>query len=236
MSKICGIYKITNIVNNKCIIGQSVNIKTRWRDYKNKLRKNRHYNVYLQRSWNKYGENNFKFEIILECPKKQISYEEIRLIKEYKSMNKKYGYNLTEGGEGGIPSQEIRKKMSEAKMGTKLSEETKRRMSFAAIGIPKSKEHCKRISIARKGMRFSEETKRRMSKPKSEETKQKLREWNTGRKKSKETKQKIREALRGKKRTEKDKIKIREGWARHKNTQNYFIYFLFSLINPPVAA
>ena len=33
---ICGIYKITNQTNGKCYIGQSVNIKRRWRSHKTK--------------------------------------------------------------------------------------------------------------------------------------------------------------------------------------------------------
>ena len=31
----CGIYKITNLVNNCCYIGQSIDILTRWKNHKN---------------------------------------------------------------------------------------------------------------------------------------------------------------------------------------------------------
>ena len=34
--KICGIYKITNLVNGKVYIGQSIDIKRRWRDHRNR--------------------------------------------------------------------------------------------------------------------------------------------------------------------------------------------------------
>jgi len=37
---ICGIYKITNLMNNKCIIGQSVNITRRWAKYRSELKQN----------------------------------------------------------------------------------------------------------------------------------------------------------------------------------------------------
>lgn len=64
MEKIQGIYKITNIINNKIYIGSSTDIKKRWHGHKYDLRKNKHCNTHLQNAWNKYGEDNFKFEII----------------------------------------------------------------------------------------------------------------------------------------------------------------------------
>lgn len=62
-----GIYYIENLINNKKYIGQSNNIKDRWRRHISELNKNKHHNDYLQKSWNKYGENNFMFEIIEYC-------------------------------------------------------------------------------------------------------------------------------------------------------------------------
>ncbi len=65
--KICGVYKITNRVNGKIYVGSSKNIYERWNQHKDKLRNNCHDNAHLQNAWIKYGENNFKFEIIEEC-------------------------------------------------------------------------------------------------------------------------------------------------------------------------
>ena len=62
--KNCGIYVIRNIVNDNIYIGSSVNIKKRFCQHRNSLRKNKHHNKYLQRSWNKYGEENFEFVVI----------------------------------------------------------------------------------------------------------------------------------------------------------------------------
>lgn len=59
-----GIYKITNRESGKFYIGSSQNLEKRFRGHKNKLRRNAHNNIYLQRAWNKYGENAFKFEIL----------------------------------------------------------------------------------------------------------------------------------------------------------------------------
>lgn len=66
-SKICGVYKITNIVNGKFYIGSSNNVKNRWYQHKRKLNEGKHGNSYLQNAWNKYGDANFKFEIVEEC-------------------------------------------------------------------------------------------------------------------------------------------------------------------------
>ena len=64
-----GIYKIINIINNKCYVGSSINIISRWNQHKKDLKSNKHHSIKLQRSYNKYGENNFKYEIIEECEK-----------------------------------------------------------------------------------------------------------------------------------------------------------------------
>lgn len=42
---LCGIYKITCIVNEKCYIGQSVNIKQRWIAQKHNLKKGRYLGI-----------------------------------------------------------------------------------------------------------------------------------------------------------------------------------------------
>jgi group I intron endonuclease len=53
-----GIYKITNVTNNKCYIGSAVNVYNRLGDHRKELRKDRHCNKHFQNSWNKYGEEN----------------------------------------------------------------------------------------------------------------------------------------------------------------------------------
>ena len=65
-NKICGIYKITNTLNGKVYIGQSVNVQERFYEHKRKLRLQQHFNKYLQNAYNKHGEY-FEFEVIEEC-------------------------------------------------------------------------------------------------------------------------------------------------------------------------
>lgn len=58
-----GIYKITNIINNKCYIGQAFLLRKRIRQHYN-LWTNPKIKKYLYSSINKYGIENFKFELI----------------------------------------------------------------------------------------------------------------------------------------------------------------------------
>lgn len=63
----CGVYKITCLSNDKIYIGSSKDISNRFRQHKYLLKKYKHDNKFLQNDWNKYGESNFKFEILEEC-------------------------------------------------------------------------------------------------------------------------------------------------------------------------
>lgn len=60
-----GIYKITNIANGKCYIGSSCNLYNRIYEHFKYLRLNRHANPKLQNAYNKYGLENFKWEIMI---------------------------------------------------------------------------------------------------------------------------------------------------------------------------
>lgn len=76
LNKTSGIYKITNIVNNRCYIGSSVQIGIRFQQHKSRLKKDKHHSQYLQRAWNLHGESSFIFEILEKCD------ESIHLIRE----------------------------------------------------------------------------------------------------------------------------------------------------------
>lgn len=96
--KICGIYCIENILNEKKYIGQSVDIYKRWYDHKWELNNGSHRNPYLQRAWIKYGEENFKFEIVEKCLPEELNDKEKYWINKMESYLN--GYNLTIGGDG----------------------------------------------------------------------------------------------------------------------------------------
>lgn len=72
-----GIYVIVNKKSGRSYIGSSINIEKRWKTHLRHLRKNTHHNIFLQRSFNKYGEIHFGFSYIgiLISPSQQELFE-----------------------------------------------------------------------------------------------------------------------------------------------------------------
>jgi len=64
-----GIYKISSLIDNRIYVGSAVNIDKRKYVHFHTLRNNKHKNAKLQNFYNKYGENNLKFEVIEYCNK-----------------------------------------------------------------------------------------------------------------------------------------------------------------------
>ena len=88
------LYKITNLINGKVYIGQSIHPDKRWWEHRNKAKKNfDKYPIHLAIS--KYGEKNFSFEI-LEWSEDYDNREK-ELIQEYNSISPN-GYNVAIGG------------------------------------------------------------------------------------------------------------------------------------------
>ena len=98
------VYKITNNINGKIYIGMTNNVKRRWRyegiEYRPPLKSDHH-----RPFWNaiqKYGWDNFTKEIIISDLTKEEAFEkEKEMIKHFNATNKKVGYNLSPGGNGG---------------------------------------------------------------------------------------------------------------------------------------
>lgn len=115
-----GIYSIK--INNKYYVGKDVYIhqNKRLRQHLNLLRKNKHYNRYLQNAFNKYN-GNYEYEILFKDA--VITNEELSEIEQfYIELLDSYanGYNLTLGGEGGL--------------GVKISDEERENRSIRFIG------------------------------------------------------------------------------------------------------
>ena len=89
------IYKITNIINNKCYIGQTVrSIDIRWKRHVNDAMSNR-LNTHLARAIRKYGSDNFIIETIDTAnTQEELTQKEYYWIKELNTC--KDGYNETE--------------------------------------------------------------------------------------------------------------------------------------------
>ena len=95
--KISGIYKITNLKDNKIYIGQSTDIKTRWSNHiKAALKIDSVAHSRVHDAMGEEGIWNFTFELLEQCPKEKLNEREKYYIEFYQSNI--YGYNKTAGG------------------------------------------------------------------------------------------------------------------------------------------
>ena len=165
--KIQGIYKIINKTNNKVYIGQSTNIKKRFKEHNFYISNNIKYPLY--KAIRKYGLHNFEF-IIIEVinDRKELDQKEQYWLDNYQSYLPEKGYNLasTAGSKKNYKvSQETRLKMAKAKKGKKHSEETKNKISKSNKGKHiLSEEHKLKLSESHKGKIVSKETREKLSK------------------------------------------------------------------------
>jgi len=186
MNKISGIYKIINKTNGKYYVGRAKNIVgRRWREHLIELIKNNHYNYHLQKSWNKYGKENFDFVIVEEIPSDRLVMTEQKYL-DIAKMEKEKCYNTSFIADGVEFTNEVRKKISDKLMGNKngmgheVTEDMRKRISESQRG-----KKCPQKGNNKAGKKFSDEHKRKLSESHkghipTEETKQKLRERMTG--------------------------------------------------------
>ena len=184
-----------------------------------------HYNKEGELDPNYHGSGVLWTKVLKKRPKELIKEEYIKTCYSEEEMNsdEQYyievfdtlypnGYNLTEGGDGGVRCDETRRKMSISRKGKPSPNK----------GVPMSEEQKKKLSESHKGKLHSEETKKKMSisrkgrtspnkgKTMSEETKKKISETQKGIQHSEETKKKISESLKGKPKSEEHKKKLSE--------------------------
>lgn len=211
------IYKITNNINGKIYIGKH---KTNNVDdgYMGSGKR-------LWLAYRKYGMENFTKEILYDVEDAELMDFLEELIVDEEFVKREDTYNLKVGGEGG--SMKGRPSWNKGKH---PSDETRRKMSNAKKGKPAWNKGKTGFVSPRKGKHLSEETKKKLSeshkgkghpwskgkpshnkgKPMSEEQKRKISEANKGKPghpKSEETKKKISETLR-KRHLESQRIKI----------------------------
>lgn len=172
-------------------------LEERWKNGEG-YKKQKHFYAAIQ----KYGWENIEhksFEV--ESTSLMIYWERI-LIYHHKTIDKKYGYNKTTGGEcinGFYLSDETKRKISNTKKGSNpwnkgkhMSEESKMKISESLKGNQRALGHT-----------LSDESKKKMVEKlkggkQSEETKQKKSEKLKGKKRSDETKAKMSKSMKGK--------------------------------------
>lgn len=90
---ICGIYKITNTLNGKCYVGQSVNVRDRWKQHIRRgvgadtPTRNKLYPIML-----KDGVENFTFELVEEVPPEDLDKREDYWQEYFHAID--YGYSI----------------------------------------------------------------------------------------------------------------------------------------------
>ena len=94
------IYKITNTINSKSYIGQTIqNVKERFYQHCATKCSKAVSNMAIHRAIKKYGKSNFTVEVIEEIDSANLNDRERYWIKCYNSYNN--GYNSTKGGQDG---------------------------------------------------------------------------------------------------------------------------------------
>ena len=161
-----GIYIITNLINGKRYIGQSINIKRRFWDHRCISHES---NIHLKNALIKYGRENFKYEILEECDVSNLDEREIFYISKLKPE-----YNISSGGQRAV---------------NKHSESTKKIIS------QKSKKQWENMSEETKQKIINNLTGPKEGHKVSEKTKEKLRMINLGKKQSPETISKRKETI-----------------------------------------
>jgi len=145
------IYQILNIITGKFYIGSSINHIQRWVGHRTSLKHNKHYNPYLQKAWNKYGESAFEFCILHECETENLAKIEHAMLNMY--VGTEWCYNIQRNayapGRDRVWTAEERKRLSDQR----------KNMPLSIIHTPES---CKKISDSKKGKPRTEETKNKL--------------------------------------------------------------------------
>lgn len=160
--------------NNKVYIGiTKYKVEYRWNSGKGYQRQ-----PYIYKAILKYGWDNIEHIVLLDgLTEKQAKQKEKEYIKFYKSNDKNYGYNLTDGGDGtvGATYSQIRnEKLSNSLKGHIVKIETREKLRQFNLGRKATEETKKKMSMKRKGennsfygKRHTQETKMKISQMRS---------------------------------------------------------------------
>ena len=127
-------------------------------------------NSYFTRAINKYGWGNFKHIIIADgLTEESAKKMEIKLIADYKSNIRKYGFNISSGGEskkGTTISDWQKSRISEASKGKIVSHETREKLSKASLKTWSNPEHVAHMKEMNSGEKNPQYGKKRTNEEK----------------------------------------------------------------------
>ena len=156
------IYKYSCLNTDKIYIGSSTNYLRRWKAHHDRLRANSHHSIHLQRSYNRHGEESFKFTVI-----EFVDDTILLLIREqcwlWRNKGKLYNMSPTAGSPLGVKhSIKARRKHSQRmrgnriRRGTRLSARQRSQISESLrgnsyrSGIPHASDIREKISVGLK--------------------------------------------------------------------------------------
>ena len=141
-------------------------IKKRWANGKGYVRSR-----YFHRAIQKYGWDNFEHKVLFtNLSLEEASQKEQELIKQYKSNDRNYGFNILSGGVNGYVYDEETKKIMGEKRKIWLSDKEHHPMfgkhhsnETKVLISQKAKERIKKNGSPLKGFKHTDESKRHMS-------------------------------------------------------------------------
>lgn len=77
---VCGVYSITHLGSGRIYVGSSNNIKARVRKHRESLVRGNHHSKYMQRVFNKYGQDAFEVKTLVICDEQNLKMYEQRCI------------------------------------------------------------------------------------------------------------------------------------------------------------
>jgi group I intron endonuclease len=128
------------------------------------LRKKKHANRFMQAAFNKYGEDNFCFTILLHCKPEECVSEEQNVLDDNFDNPLCMNLSPTAGSTFGVRySDEVRSKLSAQRTGKKLSQATRQKHRERMLNYRHSEESKRKIAESNRRRRLSDETKKKIS-------------------------------------------------------------------------
>ena len=146
--KLKGVYAIINPRRHRAYIGSSVHVMKRLGKHFNDLRSGRHHCIHLQRAWDKYGEDEFYWDVfdLGECDTPLFEREQV-FIDQFWDSNNLYNTCRFAGDCRGVKqTEETKRKRAEKLRGSKRTDDQKARISAARKKVGITPEHAKLLA------------------------------------------------------------------------------------------